>query len=118
MNQASYLSCKYPLSLGTPLGSFVRFLNSRYLRHIEEGKVVKELVNICICGINPELIKGIGRRSCRIQPDSAFLSLTKLASISLGHQRQSQAKNLLLVKPAGQIDARGNIAPLVGTTYL
>src|SRR5690606_16251127 len=97
----------------TPLGLRISRLNLSNFPETKEGKVAQKLVDICISGIEPELIERIRRRSARIEPNGTTFSFPKLGAVSLGDQRQSKTKSAAAMETPYQVDTAGNISPLV-----
>ena len=75
-------------------------------------------INVGVGGIKPKLIKRIRRRFRWIQPDSTAFAFAKLRAVSLGNERHRKTIDLILMHAPSEIDAAGDIAPLVAASDL
>ncbi len=84
----------------------------------QKGEVAQKAVDVGVGRAQPELVEGVGRALVRVQPDRVAFALAELGAIAIGDQGHGQAEDLLLVHPSDQVDAGGDVAPLVGAADL
>src|SRR6185436_16766608 len=85
---------------------------------IEKGEVLQICHDIPIVGVQPELIKAERRGTRRIEPDGTRFRLPELRARCRRHQRHDEPVRFLRAPLADQIDARGDVAPLIAAAQL
>ncbi len=118
MHQRGHFARQNGLRLRAPLALLISLLQCIDFRHRQEGEVLQEPVDIHIRRTQPELVEGVRRGSRRIQPHRTGLRFAKLGAVSFGNQRHGEAVYRVAVHTPGEINAAGNVAPLVRPTNL
>src|SRR5665213_2969125 len=89
-----------------------------YFLEREEGIKFQILIDDLVGLIEPELVKGEGRRFLCREPYGIALALTELLARSIGDEWAGEGKRLLAELPADELHAREDVGPLVGGAYL
>ena len=84
----------------------------------EGGEYLDITLRIVVGDVHPELEELIRGGVFLREPDIAGLCLTELTAVSFGDERTGEGECLIAVHLTHQLDARGDIAPLVGTAHL
>ena len=113
MNKARHLLCQHVLGARRFTAVFVFFFQGIDLRNVHKGEEFEEAIDISIRGVDPELVEFVRTGFLRIQPHGAAFGFTEFGAVRFGDQRYGQAKHLVLMQTTGQIDAGGDVAPLV-----
>src|SRR5438093_177434 len=88
------------------------------LRQWQEREVTQEAHDVGVGRVQPELVHLVRGRLPRIEPHRARLRLAELRAVALGHERQREAVCGPAVDAANQLDAGGDVAPLVTAAEL
>ena len=76
------------------------------------------LHHVAVVGVEPELAERVRAGQRRIEPHGAGFCLAELRAVGLRDQRGSQGMDGLLLDATDEVDARGEVAPLVGAAGL
>ena len=93
-------------------GDRVDFFQRPQREHLEV------LHHIAVVGVEPELAEGVRAGQGRVEPYRAGFGLAELRAVGLRDQRGGQCVHGLLLDPADEVDAGGEVAPLVGAAGL
>ena len=84
----------------------------------QEREDAQQLADLDVLDVEPELVEGVRRHHRRVEPQGAALGLAVLRAVGLGHQRRRERVRVLAGDPADQVDAAGEVAPLVAPAEL
>ena len=85
----------------------------------QEGELLEVGFDHGVFGIDPVLVVVVRREHVRIQPNAdAGASLAHLLAGRRGDQRRNQGERLATIGLADQLDAAGDVGPLVRATHL
>src|SRR5262249_2616268 len=74
--------------------------------------------DVAIVGVQPELVELERRGEPGVEPDRAGFGLAELGPRRRRQQRPDETVRLRRTLPANQIDARRDVAPLIGGAHL
>ncbi len=83
-----------------------------------EREELQVALDVAIVHIDPELVELVRRRELWVQVDRAAFRLSELLPRRHGHERRDEAMRLGVLDAANQIDAGGDVAPLVAAAHL
>ena len=71
--------------------------------------------NVAVVGVDPELVEGVRRGHRRVEPDGARLGLSELRAVGFGDERRRQRvhRNVFIDDAVDEVEAGGEVAPLV-----
>src|ERR1035441_9931234 len=84
----------------------------------QEREKLQVTNDITVVRIDPILVEAIDTGATGIEPDSAGDGLSELGAVGIHDERQGQAIDGASELPAGEVDAGGNIAPLIAAANL
>ena len=84
----------------------------------QEGEVFEVADHVAVVCVDPELVEAVDARLGRIEPDGAFLGLAELGAVRVCDERQGQSPDVSGKLFAGEVDAGGDVAPLVAPADL
>ena len=88
------------------------------LSWLEEREDPQQLADLLVLDVEPELVEGVGRQHLGVEPQGAALGLAVLRAVGPGHQRGGERVHLAAVGAPDQLDAAGDVAPLVAAAEL
>ncbi len=88
------------------------------LRLVQEGERAQVAADVAVIGVHPELEERVRAGADRVEPDVARLALAELGAVGLGDQRPGQPVGLGGASATDQVDAGGDVAPLVAAADL
>ena len=97
---------------------FCLLLQGIDFRNVHKGEEFEEAIDISIRGVDPELVKFVRTGFSSDPATRRRLRFYRIVSCRFGDQRYGQAKHLVLMQTTGQIDAGGDVAPLVRAANL
>src|SRR5207237_6663392 len=74
--------------------------------------------HVPVVRVDPELVEPVRRRECRVEPDRSGFALAELGSRSSRDERSDEPVRVAAVDAPDQVDARGNVAPLIAPAHL
>ena len=84
----------------------------------EEREKLEKLDHLRVLHLDQELVKAIDARPRGREPDRAAFGLAEFGAVGLGQQRRGQAAGGDVALAADEVDARRDVAPLVGAARL
>src|SRR6185436_19098884 len=84
----------------------------------QEGEELEVTLHVAIVASQPELVELVRRSALGVEPDVPGLALSELAAATGGEQGKDQTMGGLLVPPRDQLDAGGDVPPLVAAAHL
>src|SRR5579883_2423036 len=84
----------------------------------QEGEQLQEAGGVAVVGVDPILIKAIWTGFCGVEPDGVAGALAEFFAGGGGEQRKGDAEGLLAANPADQLNAGGDVSPLIAAAAL
>ena len=85
---------------------------------VEEGEEPQQLADLLVRRVDEELVHGVRARPRRVEPDRSALGLAVLRPVGLDDERRGEAPYLVTADLADELDAHGDVAPLVAPAEL
>ncbi|MFM1944721.1 MAG: hypothetical protein RI897_3703 [Verrucomicrobiota bacterium] len=85
---------------------------------VEEGEELEVADDVTVVGIDPELVELVDGSFAGVEPDGAADGFAELAAIGIGDEGEDEAVGLSAEAFTAEVDAGGDIAPLVGSADL
>ena len=93
-------------------------LELRDLLPVEEGEDLEQLDDLLVLDVEPELVEGVRRHHLRVEPQGTGLGLAVLRAVGALDQRGREGMHVTAVGAPDQLDAPGEVAPLVAAAEL
>ena len=84
----------------------------------QKREVFQVADHVAVVRVDPELVKSIDAGAFRVEPDGAGFGLAEFRAVGVGDERKRETESRLAQFLPDQVDAGGDIAPLVAAADL
>jgi hypothetical protein len=84
----------------------------------EEGEIFQVADDVAVVGVDPELVELVNACALRVEPDGARGRLAEFGAIRVRDEREREAEDVFAEFLAREVNAGGDVAPLVAAADL